>query len=902
MGADNRHPRSLLHSCKTVVIKFRQIRALIMRVAGMFRRDAWDREMAEELESHLEMHIADNLRAGMSADEARRHALIKLGGITQTEQEYRRRRGLPVLEDLWQDLRYGARALLRQPAFTLVAVLTLGLGIGGNTALFSIINAVLLRPLPYKDPDRLVIMWEKAPTQDTSVSYLNFQDWREQNQSFEDITAFRPESFNLTGAGEPERLAGRMASASFFRTLGTPLFKGSDFPAAEDRVGGQRVVILDHGFWRRRFGGDAGLIGRELTLNDQSYTVIGITAPDFRFGANADVYVLLGQDDGRCARSRGCHPDIFVVGRLKPGLSIEQARADMDAIMARLGQEYPRTNADRRTHIASLYENTVKNVRPALLILLGAVGFVLLLACANVANLLLARSAVRQKEIAIRTALGASRWRVVRQLLTESILLGISGGIVGVVLAFWWTGALKSLVPGNIPRLDQAGIDMRVLGFSFFISILTGVVFGLIPALPASKPDLNEALKEGERGSTGSRHRLRSILVVSEIAVALVLLIGAGLMVKSLWRLQSVDTGFDVQNLLTMKLSYTMRAGEAQRARGFFTELEQKIKSTPGVNSVALSSGLPFVGASENNVWLKGQPPANPNDVMMAVEYIVTPDYFRTLAIELKRGRLIQEQDRAGTPLVAVIDESFAEKYFPGQDPIGKYLENGNGAKDIQVVGIVGHVKHYGLEGDVPVNPQYYLALNQVADDFLPLIASDIAVSVRTNGDPVKLVPSIRQQVMAIDKNQSVFNARSMENVIAESINARRFAMMLLTIFAVVALVLASVGIYGVISYSVTQRTHEMGLRMALGAQGGDVLRMVIGQGMLLVLIGVVCGLAGAFGITRVMSSLLFNVSTTDPATFGGIAALLVAVALVACYIPARRAMKVDPLIALRYE
>lgn len=883
-------------------MNLRQLRALALRLAGMFRREALDREMAEELESHLEMHIADNLRAGMNPEEARRHALIKLGGLTQTEQEYRRRRGLPVLEDLWQDLRYGARGLLRQPAFTIVAILTLSLGIGANTALFSVINAVLLRPLPYKDPDRLVIMWEKAAAQDTSVSYPNFQDWRDQNQSFEEITAYRPENFNLTGTGEPERLAGRMASASFFRTLGAKLFKGSDFPAEEDRIGGRRIVILGHSFWQRRFGADEGVIGREFTLNNQSYEVIGIAASDFRFGSNADVYVLLGQDEGGCARSRGCHPGIRVVGRFKPGLSIEQARADMDAIMARLGEQYPRTNADRRTHIASLYDNTVQDVRPALFILLGAVGFVLLLACANVANLLLARSAVRQKEIAIRTALGASRWRVVRQLLTESIVLGISGGIVGLVLAFWWTGALKSLVPGNIPRLDEAAIDMRVLGFSFLISILTGVVFGLIPALPASKPDVNEALKEGERGSTGSRHRLRSMLVVSEIAIALVLLIGAGLMVKSLWRLQSVQTGFESRNLLTMQLSYTARADEAQRVRGFFTELEERIEATPGVDSVAFSSGLPFVGASENSVWLNGRRPENPSDVMMAVEYLVTPDYFRTLAIELKKGRLINEHDREGKPLVAVIDESFAETYFPGQEPIGQYLENGNGMKDIEVVGVVAHVKHYGLDGEVPVDPQYYLALSQVPDELLPMIASDISVSVRTNGQPAMLVPSIRQQVLATNKNQSVFNARSMDQVIAESINARRFAMLLLTIFAVVSLVLASVGIYGVISYSVTQRTHEMGLRMALGAQGRDVLKMVVGQGMLLVLIGVMCGLVGAFGMTRVMSSLLFNVSTTDPATFGGIAALFVAVSIVACYIPARRAMKVDPLIALRYE
>ena len=883
-------------------MRIRQLRAWLYRAAGLFGREARERELAEELESHLQMHIEDNVLAGMSLEEARRQALIKLGGIAQTKEEYRRRMGFPMFEDLWQDVRHGARGLLRQPAFTLIAVLTLALGIGANTALFSVVNAVLLRPLPYKDPDRLVILWEKTTTQDTSVSYPNFQDWREQNQSFEEITAFRRESFNLTGAGEPERVSGRMTSASFFRTLGAKLFRGTDFPAAEDRIGGQRVVILSHGFWQRRFGGDEGVIGRQLTLSNHSYTVIGVTAPDFRFGSETDTYLLIGQDEGQCSRSRGCHPGIFVIGRLKPGVSLEQGRADIDAIMARLGQQYPDSNAERRVHMESLYDNTVRDVRPALLILLGAVGFVLLMACANVANLLLARSVVRQKEIAIRTALGASRWRVVRQLLTESVVLGILGGVIGLLLAFWWTDALKSLVPGNIPRLSEARVDMHVLTFTLLLSLFTGVIFGLIPALQASKPDLNEALKEGERGSTGNRQSMRSILVVSEIAIALVLLIGAGLMVKSLWRLQSVQTGFETRNLLTMQLSYTAPAGEAQRARSFFAELEENIKATPGVEAVAFSSGLPFLGASENSVWPKGRPPANPTDVMMTVEYIVTPDYFRTLGIQLKRGRLINEQDRVGGPLVAVIDESFAHKYFPGEDPIGKYLENGNGMKQIEIVGIVGHVKHYGLDGEVPVDPQYYLSLRQLPDELIPLISSDISLSVRTNGDPLQIVPGIRQQIQATDKNQPVFRARSMEQVIADSISSRRFSMLLLTIFAGVALLLASIGIYGVMSYSVTQRTHEIGIRMALGATALDVSKMVLGQAIVLVLIGVGLGLVGALSLTRVMSSLLFGVSATDPVTFGGIAALLFTVALAACYVPARRAIKVDPLIALRYE
>lgn len=803
---------------------------------------------------------------------------------------------------LLQDFRYGLRMLVKSPGFTAVAVIALALGIGANTAIFSVVNAVLLRPLPYTDPSRLVIMWEKAATQDTSVSYPNFLDWREQNQSFQEITASRRDSFNLIGTGEPERLAGRLVSANFFHTFGAQLFRGTDFPVAEDRVGGQKVVILSYGFWQRRFGGDAGIVGRQLTLNNQSYTVVGITAPEFRFGSDTDIYTLIGQTDDDCFKSRGCHPGIYVLGRLKPGVNLEQARADMDAIQARLGQQYPNTNIDRRIHIESLYENTVQDVRPTLYILLGAVAFVLLIACANVANLLLARSAARQKEIAIRTALGAGRLRIIQQLLVESIVLGVFGGAIGLLLALWWTDALKSLVPGNIPRLREAGIDVRVLVFTILVSVLTGVIFGLVPALHSSKPDLNEALKEGDRGSTGSRHRVRSGLVIGEVAIALVLLIGAGLMVKSLWRLQNVPTGFDSHNLLTMQLSYTAKPNEGDRVRNFFSQLEERIKAVPGVQSVTFSSGLPFLGASENSVWVKGRPRNSPRDEMMTVEYLVTPDYFRTLGVELKRGRLISEQDRAGSPLVADIDESFAQRYFPGEDPIGKYLENGNGQKEVEIVGIVGHVKHYGLDGEVPVDPQYYMALRQVPDQFLPNVVKRVSMSVRTSVDPQTVAGAIRHEVLATDPNQPIFNVRLMDQVIAESIAPRRFAMLLLAIFAGVALLLASVGIYGVMSYSVTQRTHEIGIRMALGAGVKDILKMVVGQGMLLVAIGVGIGLVGALAMTRLMTSMLFGVGTTDLATYAAITVILGLVALIACYIPARRAVRVDPMVALRYE
>jgi putative ABC transport system permease protein len=803
-----------------------------------------------------------------------------------------------------RDLQYGVRMLLKNPGFTIVAVFVLALGIGANSAIFSVVNAVLLRPLPYAQPDRLVIMWEKATTQDTSVSYPNYVDWRDQNQVFEQIAAFRRDSFNLIGAGEPERLSGRMISASFFRTLGVKPLKGRDFLAEEDRAGASRVVILNYGFWQRRFGSDPNIVGKEVSLNNQSYTVVGIMPADYRFGVETDIFVPLGLFEERF-KERGSHPGLYVIGRLKPGVTEEQGRAEMDTIQARLGQQYPDTNANRRTHIESLYEDTVKDVRPALLVLLGAVGFVLLIACANVANLLLARSAARQKEIAIRTALGASRWRVIRQLLTESVLLSILGGALGLLIAFWGMDLLTSAVPpDSVPRLDSAAMDSRVLSFTMLVSIMTGIIFGLAPAWQGSKTDLNESLKEGDRGSTGTRHRVRGALVISEVALALVLLIGAGLMVKSLWRLQSVETGFDARNLLTMQLAYTVDKNEPRKATDFFEQVEAKIKSLPGVEAAAFSGGLPFAGAPEQSFEIEGQPDADPSRPLMAVQYMTSPDYFQTMGIELRRGRLLSAQDRRESPFVAVIDESFAQKYFAGEDPVGKRISLGHRAgMQAEIVGVVEHVKHYGLSGEVPVDPQFYTALAQAPDEALPFVAGRMSLVIRAKAvDPTSLVGAIRQQILATDPNQPIYNVRTMDERITESIGTQRFSMLLLMIFAGVALVLASVGIYGVISYSVTQRTHEIGIRMALGAQNRDILKMVLGQGMLLTLAGVGVGVVAALLVTRVMSSLLFGVSATDPLTFAGLALLLTVVALLAVIIPARRAIKVDPMVALRYE
>ena len=810
--------------------------------------------------------------------------------------------------NLWQDVRYGFRMLLKSPGFTLVTVLALALGIGANSAIFSVVNAVLIRPLPFKNSERLVFMGEwSQQVPEMSVSYPNFLDWRDQNQVFEQLAAFRSQGFSLTGAGEPEQLSGREVSASFFTALGVSPALGRNFAPDDNRPGGNRTTIISHGLWQRRFGGDPHIVGQQLTLNNESYMVIGVLPATFEWQAPVDLFVPIGLRADQLME-RGSHPGMYVIGLLKPGVTVEQARTEMKSIAARLAQQYPKENEGHSIVLDGLQERAVEDIRPALLVLLAAVAFVLLIACANVANLLLARAATRSKEIAIRTALGAGRLRIIRQLLTESVMLALMGGTLGLLFAMWGIDALLAAIPDDVPRLLVLGIrlDTGVLVFTLIVSVLTGLIFGLAPALQASKANLNESLKEGGRsGASGaSRHRVRNMLVISEVALSLLLLIGAGLLIKSFLRLSQADVGFDPQNVLTMRITLpAARYKESAQVANFWQELLQRTRTLPGVKAAGLTRGLPMSGGIESSFTIEGRPATSVKDTAVAVSLSVSPDYFRAMDIPLLRGRYISEQDTADAPGVVVIDEMLATRFFPNDEPLGKRLKMGTSDSKspwMQIIGVVKHVKHYGPDEEGRV--EVYMPYVQVPAEWRAAATRSMVLAVRTTADPTSLTSAIRNEVLQIDKDQPVSQINTMERIVADAVAPQKFATWLLSLFAAVALILAAVGIYGVMAYSVTQRTHEIGIRMALGAARKDVLKMVVNQGMKLALIGVGIGLIGAFAVTRLMSSLLYGVSATDPLTYGGVAVLLAGVALLACLIPARKATKVDPMVALRYE
>ena len=873
------------------------------RIRALFKRDAVLNDIDDELRSHLEMEMEANRERGMNDDEARREAEKSFGNVGSIKDLAYEVRGGGLFETLWQDMRFSFRMLRKHPAFTVVALLTLTLGIGANTAIFSIVNAVLLRPFPYEAPEQLVIPGEsKTGTRGgRSLTYPNFADWKDDRKVFASASVVRSnENYNITGAGEPERLIGRLVSAGFLTTLGVPPLLGRDFVTEDDRPGATPTVILSYGLWTRRFGNDPNIIGKQATLNNLSYTVVAVTPQTFQYDLDADVTIPIGLSAERF-KARGADPGVSAVVRLKPGVSIPQAETELNAIYARLEQQYPDVNTGRRVFLTPLHESFVGNVRQPLLILLGAVGLVLLIACANVANLLLVRSASRQREMSVRVALGASSWRLLRQLLTESVLLAAIGGALGVLLAKWGTSFIAYQLPDGIPRLRDAAVDMRVLIFTFGISLLTGLLFGLAPALQASKLNLTEALKEGDRGSSGSKSRLRSALVVGEIALTLTLLVGAGLLIQSFRRVMEVDPGFNPENLLTMQVSVNNPDGN--QVSTFFQQLQENLRRVPGVQSVAISNGLPL-GVANNPIFIVlGRPLPEKGKEPGATRYTVSHDYFNTMGIELLKGRTFDGRDTPNTSQVVIIDDALAQQFFQDEDPIGKRIsQSTSGTPSLEIIGVVQHVEPDSLDGQGPRRPQIYLSFNQIPADRLPGFTRRINVLTRTNVEPASLAPAVRGEIAALNKDQAVFNVRTMEEIVAQSMSPRRFSMALLTVFAVVALLLASIGIYGMMSYAVAQRTREIGLRMTLGAQRGNVLRMIIGQGMKLALLGVGLGLVASIALTRTMKNLLFGVSATDPLTFLGITMLLTVIALVACWMPARRATKVDPINALRYE
>ena len=796
-----------------------------------------------------------------------------------------------------QDLRYALRMLLKNPGFAVVAVIALALGIGANTAIFSVVNTVLLRSLPYTDPDRLMILRENKLPQfpEFSVSPGNFLDWRNQSNSFEKLVAINRAAYNLVaGDDEPERLRGARVSAGVFEMLGVNPSQGRTFMDEEDQPGRENVVILSGSLWKRRFGSDPNIVGQSITLSAASYTVIGIMPSSFQFpDRDIELWTPIAFTAGQ-AQQHGSHY-ISVIGRLKQDVTVEQAEVEMRGIAARLAEQYPGSNAGWSTNVFPMQEYEVRDVRSGLIFLLGAVALVLLIACANVANLLLARSTARQKEMAIRSALGASRWRVVRQLLTESVLLALLGGVVGLLLAFWGTESLLALAPEDLPRAKDVTLDARVLGFTLLMTLMTGVIFGLAPALQASNPNLNETLKEAGRGTTSGRHRVRNSLVIVEVALALMLLVSSGLMIRSFIRLQQVNPGFNPKNALAVDISLPRRKYQSSdQSLAFFERLVEKTSALPGVVAAGGTQSLPIQGDFLVGFDIQGRPPVPPGEGKSTNYYAVTPDYFTAMGIPLLRGRLFTEQDNKTARSVAIINETMVRQYFPDEDPIGKSIHVTQGPdKFREIVGIVGDVKQYGLARPSPL---------QTYEPYLQMPFSELTLVVRTEGNPATLSAAIRSEVQAIDKEQPVSRIRTLDQILSGSVQQERFLMLLLGVFAAVAMILAAVGLYGVMNYAVTQRTHEIGIRMALGAGAGNVLRLIVGHGMMLALIGVAIGLAGAFAVTRLMATMLFSISTTDPLTFAGISVLLTGVALVACLAPARRAIKVDPMRALRHE
>jgi predicted permease len=868
---------------------------------NLFHKNRVDQECSEEIQSYLDMLTEAKIRQGLTPQEARRNALVELGGVEQVQEKVRDIRMGQFIETAWRDVRLGVRTLVHSPIFTAVTVLSLALGIGANTAIFSVVNGLLLRPLSYPEAERLVDVWHTPPRQSFpgldrfSVSPANYLDWKAQSGAFEQMAVYGFVGLSLSTSNDPLPLIGAPVSSDFFSVLRVNPILGRTFTADEDQPGRDQVVVISHALWQRAFGANPNIIGQSLTLNSRNFAVIGIMPAGFEFPREAELWVPLAWDD-KDRQTRSIH-DYLVIARLKQNVSVQQAQTEMNTISSRLEQQYPEENKGWGAVVIPLRDDLVGDVRLALLVLFCAVGFVLLIACANVANLMLARGANRQKEMAVRMALGAGRARLVRQLLTESVLLAVTGGLLGLLLAIWGSRMLVRL--GSLPNLGDIGIDTWAFGFTLLVSFAAGIIIGIMPALQFTRTSVSETLKQGPGRTGGSalKQHTRKALVISEVALSLVLLIGAGLMIRSFLKLQNVDPGFDTSNALTMSVVLTWtRYPEPHQRLAFFDRAIEQIRAVPGVVSVGATTKIPLTGGGSTQPFtVEGRPAGAIAEQPMAQTRYVSPDYFQAIGIPLRQGRVFTDQDRDKSVPVVIISEAMARRFWPGENPVGKRLtpsfHSEAGAREI--VGVVGDVKTSGL--DVDASAMMYLPYKQAPLPFLSFV-------VRTSSNPESLIQPVSRAIYSIDKDQALTDVQTMDQVLTKSVSDRRFNMMLLLTFAGVALLLAAVGVYGVMNYTVTLRRRELGIRMALGAARMDVLRLVLGQGLTLTLIGVGIGLISAYALTRLMATLLYGVTATDYLTFASVSAVLIAVGLVASYVPARRATKVNPTIALRTE
>jgi predicted permease len=889
------------------------LRTFVRRLAAFVRSRKHDREIDDEIASHLEEATDEYVARGLSREDARCAAARDFGGIAQAKQIHREVRSFTWPDNVRQDLKYSFRRLIKDPGFTLIAVATLTLGIGVNTAVFSVVNGVFLNPLPYPGSDRLVALYSRtADEARVSSSYPNFLDWVRDNRSFSDLAAFRADDLNLLGLGQPERVPAEMVSASFFRLLGVQPILGRTFLATDDQLGAAPVVLISENLWQRKFGSSPTVIGQALALSGTSYVIIGVIPATFQYDARnfhrSDVYVPIGLWNAPGFRDRKVSMGMDVVGRLKPGVTLERANGDMQALAEGLADQYPDVNKGTGVTLVPLKSDVVGPVKPLLLLLVTAVLFVLLIAGVNVANLLLARSSRRATEVAIRTALGASRSRIVRQFLTESVLLALTGGILGTLAAFWGTEAALTVLPEVLlPRAEEIQVDGRVLFFTIVASVVAGVLFGLVPALKASRLDQHAALRQRGPRPSGTQHGTQSIFVVLEIALALVLLVGAGLMIRSLTAVLSIDPGFNSENLLVARVSFPVSNARPEHVLAVWRQMGRKFDTIPGIRAASLSAGsVPMTNDfSALPFWLDGHAkPSTQADMKWALNYVVEANYLKVMGIPLERGRFLTPQDNEHSSPVIVIDDLFARRHFGDQDPLGRRINIDILNFTAEIVGVVGHVRQWRLDENAasPYQAQCYFSVFQIPDRVLPLAARDIAVVFRTADAPLAQVGQIRRALEQIDGQLVMYREQAMEGVISESLATRRFSMIVLGVFAALALLMACVGIYGVISHLVGERTHEIAIRLALGAERWDVLRMVLRDGAKMALSSVAIGLGAALALTRLMTSMQFGISAHDPVTVAGVVSLLTFVAFAACFIPARRAARVDPMIALRND